>query len=151
MTAGTKGPSNRSQTKETPKVEETEQEEPLADWEVQVAEEEVSDTAKESKEETADDSGGTKEESSEVRVQKNQSTQNRQNDQAGPGNRKRRRRGGRDHGSDEAWDGEPVSVEGYVDLRDEGYGFLRTNGFKPSKTDAYISVKQVRQLRLTQR
>lgn len=148
MTAGTKGPSNRSQTKETPKVEETEQEEPLADWEVQVAEEEVSDTAKESKEETADDSGGTKEESSEVRVQKNQSTQNRQNDQAGPGNRKRRRRGGRDHGSDEAWDGEPVSVEGYVDLRDEGYGFLRTNGFKPSKTDAYISVKQVRQLSL---
>ena len=41
-----------------------------------------------------------------------------------------------------------IRDRGYVDLRDEGYGFLRTTGFKPSKTDAYISVKQVRQLNL---
>ncbi|MEE2768253.1 MAG: transcription termination factor Rho [Actinomycetota bacterium] len=63
-----------------------------------------------------------------------------------PGNRRRRRRGrGPDRGPEEDWDGEPVAVEGYLDLRTEGYGFLRTTGFKPSKKDAYVSVKQVRQ------
>ena len=35
-----------------------------------------------------------------------------------------------------------------VDLRDEGYGFLRVAGYLPSKDDAYISVKQVRQFNL---
>ena len=72
-----------------------------------------------------------------------------QNDGAELGNRRRRRRGrDRDQGPEEPWDGEPVDVEGYLDLRDEGYGFLRTGGFKPSKKDAYVSVKQVRQLGL---
>ncbi|HJL90426.1 MAG TPA: transcription termination factor Rho, partial [Acidimicrobiales bacterium] len=77
---------------------------------------------------------------------------NRQQDQAGPGNRRRRRSGGRgrerDNTPEEPWDGEPVAIEGYIDLRDEGYGFLRVNGFKPSKDDAYVSVKQVRQFDL---
>ena len=57
------------------------------------------------------------------------------------GNRRRRRRG-RDRdkqGSDDAWSGEPSPVEGFLDLRDEGYGFLRVNGFMPSKEDAYVS------------
>ena len=40
---------------------------------------------------------------------------------------------------------EPVSVKGYLDLRDEGYGFLRVNGYLPHRDDAYISVKQTRQ------
>jgi len=72
-----------------------------------------------------------------------------QNDGAELGNRRRRRRGrDRDQGPEEPWDGEPVDVEGYLDLRDEGYGFLRTGGFKPSKKDAYVSVKQARQLGL---
>jgi len=72
-----------------------------------------------------------------------------QGDGSEPGNRRRRRRGReRDQGPEEAWDGEPVDVEGYLDLRDEGYGFLRTGGFKPSKKDAYVSVKQVRQFGL---
>ena len=48
---------------------------------------------------------------------------------------------------------DPVSndleqVSGFLDLRDEGYGFLRVNGFLPSKDDVYVSVKQVRQLEL---
>ena len=78
-------------------------------------------------------------------------------------NRRRRRRGkgGRDEGPqgedrDGNYDqggyqgGEPVvqesvPVEGYLDLRDEGYGFLRVRGFLPSRDDAYISVKQTRQ------
>ncbi|MFZ1489894.1 MAG: transcription termination factor Rho [Ilumatobacteraceae bacterium] len=40
---------------------------------------------------------------------------------------------------------EPVAVSGYLDLRDEGYGFLRVKGYLPSKDDVYISVRQTRQ------
>ncbi|MEL7158714.1 MAG: transcription termination factor Rho, partial [Actinomycetota bacterium] len=43
---------------------------------------------------------------------------------------------------------EPVPVSGSLDLRDEGYGFLRVDGFLPSKEDVYVSVKQVRQFGL---
>jgi transcription termination factor Rho len=43
---------------------------------------------------------------------------------------------------------EPVPVEGYLDLRDEGYGFLRVKGFLPSREDAYIPVKLSRQYSL---
>jgi transcription termination factor Rho len=68
------------------------------------------------------------------------------------GNRRRRRRGrNRDRGGEPQGDesfGEPVEVEGIVDLRDEGYGFLRVHGFLPSRDDAYISVKQARQFGL---
>jgi transcription termination factor Rho len=72
------------------------------------------------------------------------------------GNRRRRRRG-RDRGdraergqaeADQQFQGEPVEVEGLLDLRDEGYGFLRLVGYLPSKDDVYISVKQVRQFAL---
>ena len=74
-----------------------------------------------------------------------------------PGNRRRRRRRGRDRdrqGEDagqpqnDNWDGEPVEVAGFLDLRDEGYGFLRVKGFLPSRDDVYVSVKQTRQLGL---
>jgi transcription termination factor Rho len=40
---------------------------------------------------------------------------------------------------------EPVKVDGYLDIRDEGYGFLRVNNFLASKSDAYIPVKLSRQ------
>ena len=40
---------------------------------------------------------------------------------------------------------EPVNVSGYLDLRDEGYGFLRVTGYLPSRDDAYIPVKLTRQ------
>src|SRR5690606_19465685 len=46
------------------------------------------------------------------------------------------------------WSGEPVEVAGLLDLRDEGYGFLRTKGYLPSRDDVYVSVKQVRQFGL---
>jgi transcription termination factor Rho len=68
-----------------------------------------------------------------------------------PGNRRRRRRGRRgkdDQGPTEEFSGEPVEVEGLLDLRDEGYGFLRVRGYLPSKDDIYVSVKQVRQFGL---
>jgi transcription termination factor Rho len=68
-----------------------------------------------------------------------------------PGNRRRRRRGRR--GKEESthveeFAGEPVEVDGLLDLRDEGYGFLRVRGSLPSKDDIYVSVKQARQFGL---
>ena len=47
--------------------------------------------------------------------------------------------------ADDVSAGEPVEVAGYLDLRDEGYGFLRVNGYLPSRDDVYVSVKQTRQ------
>ena len=43
---------------------------------------------------------------------------------------------------------EPVEVAGYLDLRDEGYGFLRVSGYLASRDDAYIPVKLTRQFGL---
>ena len=74
--------------------------------------------------------------------------------------RRRRGRGGRDEGpqgedrdgfspSDrapgESFQQETTEVSGYLDLRDEGYGFVRVKGYLPSRDDAYISVKLTRQ------
>ena len=41
--------------------------------------------------------------------------------------------------------GDPTEIAGYLDLRDEGYGFLRVIGYLPSRDDAYVSVKQSKQ------
>jgi transcription termination factor Rho len=67
-----------------------------------------------------------------------------------PGNRRRRRRGRRGGAEThvEEYAGEPLDVEGLLDLRDEGYGFLRVKGSLPSKEDVYVSVKQARQFGL---
>jgi transcription termination factor Rho len=72
-----------------------------------------------------------------------------------PGNRRRRRRGrDRDRegqrGPDrpEEFTGEPVEVSGLLDLRDDGYGFLRLKQYLPSRDDVYVSVKQARQFGL---
>ena len=72
-------------------------------------------------------------------------------DRPEPGNRRRRRRGrDRDNRGDgnEQWDGEPIPVQGHLDLRSEGYGFLRVNDYLPSRDDAYVPVKLVRQFNL---
>jgi len=73
----------------------------------------------------------------------------------GEGGSRRRRRRGRDRGgerfearSDEPWSGEPVEVSGVLDLRDEGYGFIRVSGYLPTRDDVYVSVKQTRQFSL---
>ena len=39
-------------------------------------------------------------------------------------------------------------VSGYLDLRDEGYGFLRVNGYLASAGDAYVAVRLTRQFNL---
>lgn len=73
-----------------------------------------------------------------------------QNDADGEGGRRRRRRGrNRDGGpQQDEFTGEPIPVVGCLDLRDDGYGFLRVDGLLPSKDDCYVSVKQVRQFGL---
>ena len=72
-----------------------------------------------------------------------------QEDQPEVGNRRRRRRGRNDRDRpEEPWEGDPIAISGHLDLRDDGYGFLRIKGFQPSKEDAYVSVKQVRQFGL---
>ena len=43
---------------------------------------------------------------------------------------------------------DPVELAGYLDLRDEGYGFLRVNGYLASAGDAYVSVRLTRQFNL---
>ncbi len=80
--------------------------------------------------------------------------------EAGEGGRRRRRRGrgGDRDGSreivrdtnrpDEPFVGEPTEVSGVLDLRDEGYGFIRVAGYLPTRDDVYVSVKQVRQFSL---
>jgi transcription termination factor Rho len=75
-----------------------------------------------------------------------------------PGNRRSRRRRGRDRergpggqergGDDTQYSGEPVPVEGLLDLHEKGYGFLRTTGYLASPKDVYVSVSQVRRFSL---
>ncbi len=69
--------------------------------------------------------------------------------------RRRKNRGGQEgpqgddlellDADDQPQSNEPIEVEGYLDMRDEGYGFLRINGYLPSKQDAYIPVRLARQ------
>jgi len=40
--------------------------------------------------------------------------------------------------------GELLEIEGLLDLRDDGYGFLRTKSYHPSPNDVYVSINQVR-------
>jgi len=73
------------------------------------------------------------------------------------GNRRRRRRRGRDRDRGEGQQREPrneeysgdlVDIEGLLDLRDEGYGFLRATGYLAGRNDAYVSASQVRRFGL---
>ena len=47
-----------------------------------------------------------------------------------------------------AYQGELVEVRGLLDLRDEGYGFLRCDGYLPSTKDVYVSISQARRFAL---
>jgi len=74
----------------------------------------------------------------------------------GDGNSRRRRRGrGRNRPGAEGEarpgvepSGEPIEVRGLLELRDEGYGFLRTTGFLAGPSDVYVSASQVRRFAL---
>jgi transcription termination factor Rho len=75
------------------------------------------------------------------------------------GNRRNnRRRRGRERGGEREfqggsaqegpYNGELVEVRGLLDLRDEGYGFLRCDGYLPSSKDVYVSISQARRFAL---
>ena len=81
-----------------------------------------------------------------------------------PGNRRNRnRRRGRDRdggrsggggerdlqsGADTPYQGDLIECRGLLDLRDEGYGFLRCEGYLPSNKDVYVSISQARKFAL---
>jgi transcription termination factor Rho len=88
----------------------------------------------------------------------NQSNQNNNQNDGDVGNRRSRRRRGRDRpgqggelqggGQEQPYSGELVEVSGMLDLRDEGYGFLRCDGYLPSSKDVYVSISQARKFAL---
>ena len=95
------------------------------------------------------DRDGSRERSERNRQGRERNDRGRQEELPEMGNRRRRRGRGRDRDRpEEQWEGTPIPIAGHLDLRDDGYGFLRTKGFQPSKDDAYVSVKQVRQFGL---
>ena len=61
------------------------------------------------------------------------------------------RQGGERGDSREDFSGELIPLEGLLDLRDEGYGFLRTSGYLAGRNDAYVSASQVRRFGLRNR
>jgi transcription termination factor Rho len=99
---------------------------------------------------------------------RNQNNQNRNRSNQGGGNddvgnrRSNRRRRGRDRqgggtegdlqgsggNQDQQYQGELIPVRGLLDLRDEGYGFLRCEGYLPSTKDVYVSISQARRFGL---
>jgi transcription termination factor Rho len=96
-------------------------------------------------------------------AQGNQGNQNRNNQSnnqpdGDAGNRRSRRRRGRDRpgpggelqggGQEQPYSGELVEVNGMLDLRDEGYGFLRCDGYLGSSKDVYVSISQARKFAL---
>jgi transcription termination factor Rho len=162
--------------------------EPLADWEIELAEQGISTesatvdpshvrdradrTPNRNGSDRSDRNGGERTEQGDRPQNRNpnndrngsannasSNSANSNNANDGDGNRRRRRRRkGRagqegpqgedvellEHGgSSEST--EPVDVAGYLDIRDEGYGFVRVNGYLPSKEDAYIQLKLARQ------
>ncbi len=77
------------------------------------------------------------------------------NDASGRNRRNRRNRSGRERfggeampNADQPYAGELIEIEGLLDLRDDGYGFLRTKGYHPSPNDVYVSINQVRRYHL---
>jgi transcription termination factor Rho len=77
------------------------------------------------------------------------------NDSNNRSRRNRRNRNGRERftgdsmpNADQPYAGELVEVEGLLDLRDDGYGFLRTKGYHASPNDVYVSINQVRRYHL---
>ena len=140
--------------------------EPPAEWELEFSAEPAEDVAKDGSSER----GGQNRDGQQRDGQRQQRNGQRDGQrQDGPRDadgesrnrrRRRRRKGGR---PDEGPQGEdrdfleddetpvsndPVPVDGYLDMRDEGYGFVRVNNYLSSKKDAYVPVRMSRQFGL---
>jgi transcription termination factor Rho len=100
---------------------------------------------------------------------RSQTGQQQWRDDDGSANKRRRRRRGRDRErpgdgrverdsrpdrperverSGDDYNGDLIEIEGLLDLRDEGYGFLRASGYLAGRNDAYVSASQVRRFGL---
>ncbi len=132
--------------------------EPLADWEIKVLEEGGQlerGQPRRNRGKNNQQRGGEKNGAQDKNTNANAGNNNANSNEGGgddvdPNNRRSRRRGrgrgrDRDDAGNDAVTNDPIEVAGYLDLRDEGYAFLRVNGALPSRDDAYVSVKQVRQ------
>ncbi|MGA0117351.1 MAG: transcription termination factor Rho [Ilumatobacteraceae bacterium] len=145
--------------------------EPLAEWEIELAQHEgrldqLKTAGGGQRNDRGDRGPRTQGQGQQNQNRHQNQNQNRQQggdwEEGGRNSRRRRRRGrnGRDEGpqGDDRYDVggdpnepismDPVKVEGYLDLRDEGYGFLRVGGYQPTRNDAYIPVKLTRQFGL---
>ena len=145
--------------------------EPLADWEIELAEHEGTPIAPEAKRQGDQQRNNDRGDRNQDRGDRNNDRNNRQGFQRDGfdgnnrnRNRNRNRRRGRGRGdegpqgsdryelmepeSNEPISTDPVAVSGYLDLRDEGYGFLRVNGYLSSREDSYVSVRLTRQFGL---
>jgi transcription termination factor Rho len=134
--------------------------EPLSEWEIELAEHEGTPIAPEARVE-GESRGRDRGDRNDRGDRGDRGYRDRNFNDGGGRNRRRRGRrrgGGRDEGpqgddryeleqidSNEPVSTEPVKVEGYLDLRDEGYGFLRIGGYLPTRNDAYVSVRFTRQ------
>ena len=140
-------------------------EEPPAEWELEFSAEPAEDVAKDGSSER----GGQNRDGQQRDGQRQQRNGQRDGQrQDGPRDadgesrnrrRRRRRKGGRpDEGpqgedrdfledDDTPVSNDPVPVDGYLDMRDEGYGFVRVNNYLSSK-DAYVPVRMSRQFGL---
>lgn len=107
----------------------------------------------------ADGSGRTEERPREAGPRPDHRPAGQQPFDADSANRRGRRRRGRERGERDVaeprsgqpepqFQGEPIPVEGMLDLREEGFGFLRTNGYLASQYDVYVSLSQVRRFGL---
>ena len=141
-------------------------EEPPAEWELEFSAEPAEDVATDGSSER----GGQNRDGQQRDGQRQQRNGQRDGQrQDGPRDadgesrnrrRRRRRKGGRpDEGpqgedrdfledDDTPVSNDPVPVDGYLDMRDEGYGFVRVNNYLSSKKDAYVPVRMSRQFGL---
>ena len=95
-------------------------------------------SAQASTDQTSTDQTGTAQDS---RSRSSQSNQDQSQEQ-----RRRNRRRNRQQSDENP--AHIIDIEGHLDLRDDGYGFLRVKGNLPTKSDVYVSVKQVKQFGL---
>ena len=139
--------------------------EPLAEWEIELAEhegritpEDAADAREARQGDRQDDRGGDRNNGHQRQDRGDRQGGNWDSQDRNGRRRRRRGRGGRDEGpqgndryegqDDQPFSNDPVEVSGYLDLRDEGYGFLRVNGYLPSRDDSYVPVKLTRQFGL---
>ncbi len=136
--------------------------EPPAEWELEFSAEPAEDVAKdESSERRGQNRDGQQRDGQ--RQQRDGQRQDGQRDadvESRNRRRRRRRKGGRlDEGpqgedrdfvddEDTPVSNDPVPVDGYLDMREEGYGFVRVNNYLSSKKDAYVPVRMSRQFGL---